>query len=190
MAFTSYIVDNDKKFERAIGRALATANDLRPAFALILFDFHNSQKAIFQLRKPGQYDDLTEKYKKAKQKKWGFVYPILKASGALEESTTKPKAPGSIATVRKRELIIGTRVVSKKGFPYAQVHQRGQKGVPRPRKILFIGPEAPRFAKGNLSGRAERWLAIMNAFVLKSLEKQGFDVGEVVVDPRSIPVKG
>jgi len=78
--------------------------------------------------------------------------------------------------------------IAKQG-PYPRAHQLGLGNNPI-RKFLFIGPEAPKFAFGPLAGRAQRWLSIMNSFVLKSLEKEGFNVGEVVVDPKSIPVRG
>lgn len=185
MAFTSYEVDNDKSFQRAIDRASKTVDDLRVPFALILLDFHQSQKAIFKLRGPGQYPDLSPKYKIAKQKAVGFIYPILKRTGALEKSTTTPNSEGSIAQISKKKLTIGT------SLPYGVFHQSDAPRDKIPlRKFLFIGPEAKRFAIKKTAGRTERWLNIMNSFVLKSLEKQGFDVKGVVPDPKSIPVRG
>lgn len=161
MAFTSYIVDNDYKFRASLNRAARLVGDLTIPLILISKDFYKSQQAIFGLKGPGLYPDLSPRYKKVKQKAVGFVYPILKRSGRLAESTTNPTAPDAInEIVNKNTLIIGTRV------PYGVYHQSDapRKRIPL-RKFLFIGPEAPRFANTDQKGRLERWQNILQGYV-------------------------
>lgn len=174
----TYDVDPDKAFENALERAKKQVQDLRLPLTQISQDFYKSQKAIFQLKGPGQYPDLApdgpgkSNYKARKKKIWGFIYPILRASGKLEKSVTKPTDSEAInQIINKDTLIIGTKV------DYGKFHQLGGPKIPQ-RKFLFIGPEAPSVAKGPLAGRAERWLNTINAFVLKTMEKEGFDVGK------------
>lgn len=168
MSFTSYSLENDKRFKAAIERASAACDDLRVPFGLILKDFYRSEQAIFQLGTRGQYPEISPKYAKRKQTKYGFVYPLLKASGGLSKSVLQPNAEGSIAEIRMKELMFGTSI------PYAKYHQSDEprKKIPL-RKFLFIGPEAPEFATSDQVGRATRWLNIMNDHVLKEIKRQG-----------------
>lgn len=162
MSFTSYSVDNDGKFRAALERAKGLVSDLRTPLTLIAQDFFKSQKAIWMLSGPGQYPDLSARYKVLKQKKYGFMYPILEATGALKRSMTNPKDPNAISEIiNKDTLIVGTRV------PYAKFHQSDEPRKTLPlRKFLFIGPEAPRFATSEQMGRLYRWNNILNAYVL------------------------
>ena len=174
---TSYEVDNDRRFRNALRRALLVTDDLQLPLNLIAKDFYKSERAIFKLKSPGLYPDLSEKYKPAKRRAVGFIYPILKRGGKLEKSMTNPKSKGSINhIVNKQALILGTRVKNKKGVFYPAFLQDGTSKMPA-RKFLFIGPEAPRFAKGPLAGRPERWFNILNEFIFQKLAQQGWDVG-------------
>lgn len=172
MAFTSYEVDNDRIFQEALDRSIRGVRDLRDPLRRIANDFYKSQQAIFLLQSSGLYPPLSPKYAEAKKRAVGFAIPILRRLGVLEESVTKPKGKGAINTIRnKNTLTLGTKV------PYALFHQLGAPKINLPiRKMLFIGPEAPRFAKGRLSGRAERWLNTINGHVLAVMKAQGFDV--------------
>lgn len=166
MAFTSYIVDNDRTFQAAIDRARNVTDDLRIPLTLISKDFYKSEKAIFQLSGPGKYPDLADSTKRQKQKAGFSVYPILKRTGRLEKSLTKPRSSDSInEIINKKVLIIGSKT------PYLIFHQsdKPRKKIPL-RKALFIGPEAPTFATSDQMGRTERWLNIMNEFVLEKLK--------------------
>lgn len=172
MAFTSYVVDNDKKFQAAIRRAQAVSQDLKIPFSLILKDFYKSEQAIFALQSPGQYPDFknggsNSRYAMGKAKAVGFKYPLLMRSGALAASVLSDKAPGSVAIIGPTSLLFGTNI------KYGLFHQSDQprKKIPL-RKFLFIGPEAPQFAQGPLSGRAERWLNILNDFVLSKMKSE------------------
>lgn len=161
--FTSYIVDNDRLFQDALNRARAVTDDLRIPLTLISKDFYKSEKAIFQLGGPGKYKDLADSTKRQKEKAGFPIYPILKRKGRLAGSVTDPGHADAINRIlNKTTLIIGTKV------PYGVFHQsdKPRKKIPL-RKFLFIGPEAPRFATSDQMGRTERWLNIMNEFVLQ-----------------------
>lgn len=161
--FTSYSIDNDNEFAAALNKAKAKVKDLRIPFKEISDDFYKSQKAIFQLQSPGKYDDLDEDYKDRKQKLYGFVYPILKASGRLERSVTSANGEGAINIITKSVLGIGTTV------KYGVYHQSDSPRNKIPlRKFLFIGPEAPRFANSDQKGRLERWLGILNGYIVEN----------------------
>lgn len=175
MAFTSYLVDNDRRFRSAIARAADL--DLRAPFGLILADFYRSEQAIFALKGPGQYPDFTEKgkivgplskYAQAKEKKVGFMYPLLMRTGSLAASLLSRDAPGAVALINPYSLVFGTTV------KYGIYHQSDEprKKIPL-RKFLFIGPEAPRFANSDQAGRPERWFQILNDYVLKKMEQEG-----------------
>lgn len=168
MGFTSYSVDNDKKFRNKLAKVLKQTSDLTIPLTLISKDFYKSEKAIFMLKSPGLYPDLSARYKKVKQKKVGFLYPILKRSGALEQSVTDPTDSQAINQIlNKNTLVIGTKV------PYAVFHQSDapRKRLPL-RKFLFIGPEAPRFAINETKGRLERWTGILEGFLKQTLAQE------------------
>lgn len=173
--FTSYSLQNDAAFKAGLTRALAEVSDLRIPFGLILKDFYKSQAAIFKLQSAGQYPDFKgtrgedglTPYQRAKKKKYGFDYPLLKASGALEKSTTTPSSKGSIAQISPLSMAFGTSI------PYAIYHQSDAPRSKIPlRKFLFIGPEAGRFATSEQKGRLQRWLNILNDHVLKTIQRR------------------
>lgn len=174
-SFTSYSVDNDRRFRNAIQRAADTFQDLRVPFGLIGADFYKSEQAIFSLKGPGKYPpfkgpkDATgkTKYQAEKIKKVGFDYPLLVRTGRLSASVLGPSNPGSIYKVTALSLTIGTSV------PYGIYHQSDEPRAKIPlRKFLFIGPEAPSFATSEQTGRAERWLNIMNDFTLRKIRAE------------------
>jgi phage gpG-like protein len=185
-AFTSYVVDNDKRFRKALDRVSFDIKDLRIPLTLIAKDFYRSERAIFQLQGPGQYPDLSKKpffawwetgklktrylggYKSYKQAKWGFAYPILKRTGRLADSVTNPSSPDAINRIENQNsLLIGTLV------PYGIYHQsdRTRSRIPL-RKFLFIGPES-RFATNDQKGRLERWVGILEGFYAEKLKSIG-----------------
>ena len=165
---TSYEVDNDKAFQRAIERAKRAVDDLTVPLTLITKDFYRSEKAIFQLQSPGQYPDLARSTKKARARAGVSVYPILMGMGTsrgkLAKSLTEPDSPDAYnQIINKRTLFIGTQV------EYGIYHQSDAPRSKIPlRKFLFIGPES-KFANSDQQGRVGRWLNIMNDFVLKKL---------------------
>lgn len=164
MSFASYEVDNDNKFKNALVRAKMVTNDLTIPLTLIAKDFYKSQKAIFLLNGPGQYPDLAESTKEQKARQGFSVYPILKRTGRLADSTTNPSHPDAInQIINKRTLILGTTV------EYGIYHQSDKPRSKIPlRKFLFIGPESS-FANSDQQGRVGRWMNILNSYVLRKL---------------------
>ncbi len=169
--FTSYSVDNDKAFRNSLNKAYQATGDLTIPFTLIAADFYRSQAAIWKLKSPGLYPDLSESYKPRKLKKAGFLYPILKLNGYLEVAASVQGGPGNITRITPKDLTLG---VDERSVPYAIYHQSDapRKKIPL-RKFLFIGPEAPRFANSEQQGRLERWIGILNGFVIQKLNESG-----------------
>lgn len=168
----SYSIENDKAFQAAITKLEAKIQDLTIPLTEISKDFYKSEKSIFQLQGPGQYPDFkSEKSRQQKIREVGFAYPLLLRSGALGESVTSPTAPGSInQIVNKKLLILGT------SLPYAIFHQsdRPRSKIPL-RKFLFIGPEAKDVATSDQQGRLERWVGILEDFLLTNWSEEGFE---------------
>jgi phage gpG-like protein len=167
--FTSYSVDNDRKFRDALARAAEQVQDLRIPLTLITKDFFRSQRSIWALKSPGQYPDLAPSTKRQRVLHGQPLYPILKRTGALERSMTDPTDPNAVAEiVGKQGLILGTKV------EYGIYHQsdRPRSKIPL-RKFLFIGPEAPRFASSEQIGRLDRWMNILNGYVTEKLRALG-----------------
>jgi phage gpG-like protein len=167
--FTSYSIDNDRRFRQALDRARQETSDLTIPLTLIAKDFFKSQRAIWLLKSPGLYPDLAESTKAKRRRDNQPLYPILKRTGALELSMTDPTDPKAISEiVNKNTLIVGTKV------EYGIYHQSDAPRSKIPlRKFLFIGPEAPRFASSEQKGRPERWMNILNEFVLAKMGAVG-----------------
>jgi phage gpG-like protein len=180
--FTSYVVENDEKVAQALRRALSVSSDLSVPFAMIAKDFQKSRKAIFALKSAGAYPDLSTRpffakwekdelkrhypggYKEYKKAKWGFDYPILKASGRLEKSVTEQGHPDNVTRIGPLAMDMGTKV------PYAEYHQSDapRRKIPL-RKFLFIGPESKKYSNTALSGFPERALNTLNSYVIRQL---------------------
>jgi phage gpG-like protein len=177
-AFTSYSVDNDKRFRNALKAASESIDDFRIPFGSILRDFYRSQQAIWKLQGPGKYPPFQSKnmkegqnktpYQLQKIRKYGFDYPLLVASGRLAASLSGPNNPGSVAVISRLSLIFGSSVA------YGMYHQSDEprKKIPL-RKFLFIGPEAPRFATSDQVGRLQRWIGYINDHVANVAIKNG-----------------
>jgi hypothetical protein len=162
---TSYSVDNDRRFRNALARAKAEASDFSTPLEVVGKDFFKTQGPAFASSGASRYPDLSPGYKAQKKSRWGFIYPILKASGLLEKSMTDPNDPNAVAEVIGGEtLILGTKV------PYAPFLNAS-------RPFIFIGPEKPRQASSEQMARPDRWARILNVHVLGKLVDAG--VGEV-----------
>lgn len=163
--FTSYEIENDAEFQQTIKDALDVVDNLEFAFGEIARDFFKSNEAIFSLKNGGQYPPLKEKYAKRKEAKYG-KQPILVATGKLKKSLTGTPSTDSIVTIGKRSLVLGTKV------NYGIYHQSDAPRTKIPlRKFLFIGPEGGRFAPSRITGRLQRWTAIIETDVKRRLEK-------------------
>lgn len=186
LGFISYSVVNDKAFADQLDRAFAVVDDLTVPFQLIAADFYRSEDAIFQLGGPGQYPPFkgssgkstigkngkrrkyvaTDRsaYQVRKLKKYGFDYPLLKASGELEASVTSPDAPGSLLIIGPHVLAIGTTL------PYAIYPQSDEPRTTQPlRKFLFVGAESEWNVNSDQVGRLSRWNNIINTFILRQM---------------------
>jgi hypothetical protein len=187
-SFTSYSVDNDRKFRNALKKASEVSDDLRVPFGLILRDFYKSEQAIFKLSGPGKYPAFknsvgsyeqkgkkrsfktTSKsaYQIAKIKAVGFDYPLLVRSGKLSASLLGPSNAGSVSKITNLSLVFGTSV------SYGIYHQSDDARKKMPlRKFLFIGPEAPTFANDDQMGRLERWKGYITDHIGKEIRKAG-----------------
>lgn len=181
--FMSFDVEMDKAFAAGLKRAQDQVEDLRPALKSIAADFYRSQKSIFMLSSAGGYPDfkvspITTKsgrtytptespYKRRKKKMYGFEYPLLKASGKLEEAVTSPTGRGAIYRLEKQNVTLGA---DDSVIPYLKYHQSDEPRAKMPlRKVLFIAPEARNVSNSDLQGRLPRWLNILNTYVLRSM---------------------
>lgn len=185
----SYSIDNDKKFSDALDRAKKYTSDLRVPFGLIARDFYRSQKAIFNLKGPGQYEpfkqseggyqqngrkrsfvsSLMSPYQMQKIRHFGFDYPLLKATGDLEEAASVDGGRGNVTLIGEQSLVMG---VDSSVVPYAIYPQSSLPRHIQPlRKFIFIGPEAPQFAVGETSGRLERWVGIIDSFIQQKMQQ-------------------
>lgn len=163
MLTQSYIIENDKAFADALGKAAERVSDLRVAFKLIQNDWIKANKAQFSLKGSGQYPPLSDAYSDQKFLDVGDK-PILVRTGRLRDSLSQRGGTAdTISRVGKITMVLGTRV------PYGRFHQTGTEKMPM-RKILFIGPEGRDNGDGT-RGKLERWLAILEAEVQRQLRK-------------------
>jgi len=165
-------VDPKGVFRKALIEAGKKSNDLRTPFRLITQSFYKTNMALFQMKSKGPFKDLSPKYKKQKKREWGFIYPILKASGKLEKSLTSPTNPDTIATVlNKTTLLLGTKVTSDKGAPYPAFLQFGTRKMPA-RPYLVVGTEKGKWAKSqHIQRRKQRWMELLEKYCADSLRK-------------------
>jgi len=159
---------NAAELNAAIARAKDVSKDLTIPLMGIARHWFKTNRAIFTLKGPGQYPDLSRKYKKAKASSVGFVYPILKRTGRLEESITNPSHSDAIAQVINRDtVILGTKV------PYGIYHQLGGQKIPY-RPFVFLGPDS-KYAVGEMSRRVDKFIAILEDYIAQKLS-QDFEV--------------
>jgi hypothetical protein len=186
MAFVSYRVENDKAFQKLIDTAFKETRDLTIPFRQIVRAFYQSRKAIFKLKSAGAYPDFKgpkvqdtwknpgrpdlrtrngglTAYQNIKQKQVGFLYPLLKSSGRLEDSVTNPNSSDAEQKIDAISLTIITKV------PYANYHQQdnpdmGDAVIPT-RKFFFIGGETSQSNRD-----IERYTKIINDHIVKILK--------------------
>ena len=168
---TSYIVENDEAFARALQRLSKVTKDFRIPFGQIAKEFYKSNRKIFLLKGPGLYPDFKNtKSRAAKRKAVGFEYPLLVRTGRLASSLVNPSDPETVKVIKKNELQLGTTV------PYAIFHQsdKARFVIPK-RKMVFIdgGPLEPSIG-AKISGRRETWLNLINDYILAKLDEVRF----------------
>ena len=162
--------DPEKRLTKAILKASKKVEDLTVPLTLMTREWYKSNRSIFDKRRkgPGKYEDLSPKYKIIKEAKYGFTYPILRASGRLAESMTSPQSPESInRIINKKALELGTST------PYASYLHFGTKKMPA-RPLALIGAEqvAPKL----INQRLENWVKLMEDWVYQVTSgKEGKD---------------
>lgn len=170
-SLVNFKVKNAKSFYAALERAKAAAKSLKAPLTLIAADFYRTQKDIWAVSGAGRYPDLSAAYKRRKQKKHGFVYPILRANGFLENAAAVQGGSGNITVITDKNLQLG---ISDSAIPYAAYHQSDapRKKIPL-RKFLFIGPEVPQFASAEQLGRVDRWKNILQNYLVTQAVQAG-----------------
>lgn len=161
-----FAFDQNSNFQKKLDEVYQATGNLTLPLDLIARDWYKGNRSIFALKGPGRYKDLTEKYKKQKEKKWGYVYPILKASGKLSRSITNRSDINTIYRIEnKKNLILGTKV------PYGIYHQSDKPRTKMPyRPFLLIGVEqiAPNDIKQN---RINNWIKILDSYFQQKMNK-------------------
>src|SRR5688572_19842345 len=102
----SFKVDPDKQFQTAVKDALKQVKDLTIPFTLMTKSWFQGNKAIFALKGPGKYTDLSDAYKIQKKNAVGFIYPILRRSGVLEKSLTVPGDSNAISIILNKNTLV------------------------------------------------------------------------------------
>ena len=172
--FVDFRVDPKGSFKRALREAGKKSSDLRVPFKLITMSFYRTNKVLFTLKSKGPFDDLSDDYQDEKAAKYGFIYPILKASGALEKSITNPTDPNTVSSVlNKKTLILGTKLTSggEENAPYPAFLQFGTKFMPA-RPYLVVGTEKGKWAQSKtIRRRKQRWMEVLEKYCADSLRK-------------------
>ena len=131
---------------------LKLGGDCRPVFESIASDFYKGQEALVFSARPGKFADLRPRTKVMKQKKVGFVYPVLVMTGRLKNSLTKRGGGENVTVLKPTEMSLGTKV------PYASLLQEGTRRMTaRPPLLLDVG------------GRKQRWLRILETELQRRL---------------------
>lgn len=176
-----YTVDPDKKFNKAIDKAIRSLNDLTVPFTLMTKEWFKGNRSIFDegRKGPGKYKDLSSGYKAAKIKAIGSPYPILRGflkpkgsparkSGKLADSMIEPTNPDAISIiVNKKILILGTKVKGKGGVPYPSFLHFGTSKMPA-RPFVLLGGE--QVATGQINQRREVWIDLLTDWALQVSE--------------------
>lgn len=169
-------VDPNEKFNKEINKAIKKIGDLTVPFKLMTAEWYKGNQSIFPEKRgnPGKYEDLSPKYKKAKIRAIGDAYPILRGflknrkSGKLAKSMINPQDAGGVSKIiNKSILILGTKVVNKKGKPYPIYLHKGAKKIKLPaRPFVLLGGE--QVATSDINKRREIWIRRIKEYVLDS----------------------
>ena len=144
-----------QRFLTGLKKAAAEVDDLRVPLTTIASRFIKSRRAIFNLKSPGQYADLTPTYRRRKSKDSKSLarpYPILLKTGRLRESLTKVGGE-NIRIVNKKSLTVGTSV------PYSAYLQKGTSKM-EGREFLFWGPESKAHSNSKAALKRDKDIVI------------------------------
>lgn len=170
-------VDPKRELRSFINDALKKTDNLTVPLHLIAQQWFKSNRAIFDLKGPGKYQDLSTKpffawwekkdfrryysggYKEYKTARWGAAYPILYRTGRLKRSITEPSDGEAVEKIINRNALeLGTAV------PYAVYHHSDAPRTKMPwRPVLLYGNE--QVAPGALKNRIEIWQEILIDYV-------------------------
>lgn len=138
----SYDIDQDGRFKAFLNKVVKENDDLSFSMGEAARIIKKESTANFILKGYGKYPPLDPVYKKRKDRLAPGT-PILTGvrsyggqSGALKDSILGNTA-GSIILVGKLSLVVGTKVKTKKNFPYPVAVQEGTRKMPA-RKFLFF----------------------------------------------------
>lgn len=149
---------DDSGFKKLMATAYKKTGDLTVPLNIIADEWLKGNEVFYRFTSgpPALWKDLSLSTKKSKQSMFGYIYPVLFATGRLLASITHPRGQETIAdVVGKQSLILGTRV------PYGQYHQ-----TRRP----FIIWGAEQVSSGSnwetpTNERIERWKDILNSWI-------------------------
>lgn len=162
------IAIDDEELRKKFNLAYDSVSDLRPVLTLIRESWFKGNRAIFALKGPGKFADLTAKYKKRKQLQLGFVYPILKRRGlastdSLESALTVPDSKHSIARIiGKFSLYVG---VNESNDIFRYLYEGTSKMKARP--YIFVGAEQTMPSNYELNNRAKAWNKLIVDYVMQ-----------------------
>jgi phage gpG-like protein len=148
----------DRDLQKAIRQTINDVGDLTIPFGLIAQSWFKTNRAISSLKSPGKYKDLSEAYKPTKKKKWGYLYPILGASGKMLSSITLPGPDSINMVINKTTLVLGSKV------SYGKYHQYGTNRMPA-RPWILLGPE--QVAPPEINRRKDAWIKVLQDFVVQ-----------------------
>lgn len=144
--------------------------DLRVPLAIISKQWFKSNNAIFSLSGYGKYAKFSSQYESQKVKKYGGI-KVLRASGKLQKSLTSPSDRFAVNQIlNKKILIVGTKVVSKNGAPYAIYLQNGTKSMPARPPVLFGNEQV---APSSTNNRIKIWEQTLLDYALKKSVSMG-----------------
>lgn len=179
----SFQVDPSQEIVKALQRAKTAGINLTVPFTLISKSWFRANRSIFANQGPGKYPDLggfnrgapawrgakvtrgtMAKFRKSE--KYGFVYPLMKATGLLEDSLTNPTHSQAInLIVNRNALYLGTRV------PYAIYHQASGQRTKMPyRPVVFTGAE--QIAPTEIRNESTRWINIIDDYMQQVLSRE------------------
>lgn len=140
----------DVLVRRELLRFAGRGDDLRPVFNELAYDFNAIETAQFDTqgqRGSGGWAPLAPSTI-ARKEKAGLDPRILHATLAMRNSLTRRGARGSVRTVRRDQLILGTRIRSVRGFPYPAAHQNpGRAKHPRRPPVALTDEDRRRWVK-------------------------------------------
>ena len=147
---------NRQQWEATLKYAREQAIDWRAPLTLIGRSlFRWSKLEVFDLAGPGKFQDLSKQYRQFKQSVYHFVYPILRATGALERSLTQPGGSNIFRFPNDTTLEWGTSV------PYGVYHQSDAPRSKMPRRPFLLVTDA----------RLKQWREIIDKHIKSKLVK-------------------